>query len=915
MKRSITTILILIACSIICSRTVFAEERVVQEIEILGEDAIHADKIERIIPISIGAELSMVSLAQTSSILKKTGLYESIEISYEYLPDDGGIKVVIKLAPLRFVKTLKFRGAFPIFETELRNVVRTREGVAYRPETIDKDIKRLEVFLQKEGYFESEVDSEITLDHKTGDVVVTYIMRKGIKYNLRKIKSTGNKNLHNADISLRVRFAMPLRYRKEKINKAIESIVEEYHRRGFYEVRVKIHSIELDPALNTVTVNLDIYEGPRAKVSVKGNFFITNRRIFREFTFGEQKSVDEYEIAATADKIIALYKSRGFLNVDVGWEVIEKTNKQGEIFKEIVYRINEGTRVKVRRVEFEGAASFEKKKLRKQMITGRRGALGRSSLLVEKVLEEDLLAIETFYRLWGYEEAKVLAGEVELLNDKGSKVNVIVEIEEGPQTIVRKLSFDGVEFFLRPRLVGQLNLVEGAPFNPALLASDKRKLLILYANYGYPYAKVSQRTERYLDDHGNKSISIFYTVREGKRVEIGETVIRGNYRTKGRVLTREIELNSGEVFSYSELLKSRRNLRTLPFLYSANMETLGLEENMDIVHILLNVRERPVRTLDFGVGYDSDLGPNAWIELGTLNLLGLGKTGKLKFMGGGDINRAELLYSDPRFMGSRLRADTNAVWTYEKHPAYDLTQLSGSFSLTRRFRRNITGTVAQRTAWSKLADVSINDIDDISVDENTIIGAGPIVYYDTRDDFINPSRGWFNRLMIEYVQEFNNSDQFVKIDGQVSRFIALSSRTTLAASTTIGHIETLNDSNVPLQEVFFVGGNRSVRGYSEDGLGPHLDDGTPIGGLNKLVTSVELRFPLFGFVNGVLFCDSGQLVYDPSEMESGNQRFTVGTGLRLMTPVGPVRLDWGYKLEPVWWERRDRWHFSFGFPF
>jgi outer membrane protein insertion porin family len=336
---------------------------------------------------------------------------------------------------------------------------------------------------------------------------------------------------------------------------------------------------------------------------------------------------------------------------------------------------------------------------------------------------------------------------------------------------------------------------------------------------------------------------------------------------------------------------------------------------MDIVSLLLQVRERPVRTVDFGVGYDSDTGPNAWLELRDLNLLGYGKAGRLKMMGGGEINRIEASLTDPRFFGSRVRADATTSWNYEEHKAYNLTKLSGEILFTRDITDNLTGSLKTRTEWNKLSDVIEEEIDEVSKEENTLWGTGPIIIYDTRDDFIDPTKGWLARLSIEYVMEFRRGGEFIKSEGTLSQFTTITRKVVLATSLNLGHIEPLGSSSVPLQEVFFVGGNRSVRGYTEDGLGPHNAQGDPIGGLNKIVTNVELRFPIYSFIRGVVFCDSGQLLSRGEAFDLSQQQVTVGAGLRFMTPVGPIRIDYGYKLEPVWWEKRYRWHFSFGYPF
>jgi len=913
MKTRVAIIVAALFCAFLWSAGARAEEPIIIEVVVRGEAPQHAEQIKRIVPLRKGEPLTLIDIARTISLLKKTGLYRNIRVDEEQLPD--GVRVLIDLEPQRFVRRVRFKGVFPMFESELRNAVTIREGNVYKQEEIDKNVKRLEVFLQEEGFFESEVGADVELDRKTGDVIITFRLSKGFTYSLKKVVTEGNNFLSNSRIKLIIRRKMPFRYRKEKLDEGLQAVVEAYHRKGFYEAGVKLESIELDPGLSVVTVHLLIHEGPRVMVKIRGNRNILDERIKRELTFATEQSVDEYEMNACARKIEALYKSRGYLFATVGRQVNELTDRKGNSYTEIVFIVNEGPKVKVKEVKFRGSNIFESKKLRKQMIVSRRRAFGRAPLLAEEVLEDDLTAIETFYRNWGFEEVRVGTPEINLLNRKGTKAEIVVPIHEGPQTVVRDVVFKGVEFFEAERILAELTLVSGTPYDPTRLSTDKRKLVLLYADWGFPYAKISQKVRRSDEEGLLRNVVINYEVREGIRVEVGEVVIRGNYRTKGRVLSREIEIRPGEPFSYSALLTSRRNLRTLAFLYSARLETLGLEERMEVLHLLLAVRERPVRTVDLGVGYDSDLGPNAQVELADLNLFGYGKVGKLKLMGGGDITRVEVLYTDLRFMGSRILADSGLMWSYERRESFDLTQVEGRFSLTKKLTTYLTGTLAARTSWNLLGNVDADEVEDITDEENVLMGLGPSIVHDTRDDFIDPSDGWFNRVKVEYVQEFTWGDEFVKIEGQASHFATLMGSVVLATSLNVGHIEPLGDSDVPLQEVYFVGGNRSVRGYSEDGLGPHNAEGEPLGGLDKIVTNFELRFPVWRFVRGVVFCDSGQLAADFSQLKFIEQMFTVGAGVRLLTPVGPVRLDWGYKLEPVSWERRYRWHFSFGYPF
>lgn len=892
----------------------FAQEqspRIIEEIIIAGEGIQNAEQLIRILPFKEGDIFSLAEIAKGMNVLKKTGLFENI--LWETEERGNAVVVIISLTPVKFIKLIKFKGAFPLFESDLRKTIQIREGAPFDYEKIKKDEQRLEILLENEGYFNSQVTAKAEPDKKTGDLILVFEISKGFTYNLFDVRPHGNTVFSDFWIRSVFRRHMLLRYRRESLESAVVDLLDMYRSRGYFEARIKVRKIELDKVFRTVVVYLDIEEGEKAVVKMKGDKHISGRKLRKQMTLLEEQSIDEFDVGTSARKMEELYRSRGYRNVKVTYTIEVKETKEGRTHF-ITFFIEPGEKVVVRKVVFKGRVEFTSSKLEKQILTGRKKHFWQEPVLVDSVLADDVVALETFYKKWGFEDVQVATPEL-VFNKRGTKVKVYFPIQEGKQTTVGTVSFEGIEFFEPQDAMSALYLLPGVVFDSSQLAQDKQRLLLLYANHGFPYAEVAQRVEHENTPHG-RLVHITYSIRENERVHVGEFIIRGNYKTHARVLTREIELVQGGPFSYEELINSRRNLRSLGFLSAVRLDTIGLEEGLDTAHLLLLVQEARARSFDIGVGYDSEYGPLASFGAKNLNLLGLGKTGKLTLMGGGLLNQAEITYSDPRFLGFRVMADISGALSYYDREAFDLMQASARFALFRRLSQKFSLTFALRTEWNDLSNVIDQEaVADIDVTENILSAIGPELVYDTRNDFINPSEGSLIISRVEFGEDFLNASNWIKSFFHATHYYCGEGAAVLVLSLRFGHIEPIGASLVPIQEAFFVGGSRTVRGYSEEGLGPHTADGKPIGGLDMIITNLELRFPIWNIIHGVLFVDSGQVASSIAEISIDNQLFTVGTGIRLYTPVGPVRLDWGYKLEPSPYEKRYRWHFSFGYPF
>lgn len=895
-----------------------------------------ADNIRKVIDIHAGDELDQAKIDASKCLLGKSGLFSSIDIEPKAAPD-GGVILIYRLAPKRFIRSIKIKDNFPVFESEIRRKITAKKGDEYEPidikefcpvkedpdeepdedekkelSELEKQARRIEEYFEKEGFFGTLVEIEADSVDKFGDVNVIFRVHRGVKLKVDGPEFEGLTALSERKARRKVK-GWGGRYREAKIKKGIERLEKKLHKEGYIEARVKIEKLEKKPEDRKVLIKVSVREGPRAKIRIRKARHFTNRTLKKHMPLYEDKYIDEFELETTDRELEKFYRSKGFKYAKVTHQALNEKDRKGEYLK-IKFFVEEGKRVLVKDVKFEGNKAFKTKKLKKQMLTKKRRRLLLRGTYSEEVLQEDLEAIIAFYKKEGFRAATTEKPLIDF-GRKGNKARITININEGPRTMVTDVRFEGETGELkveRKHLYRRLELKRGKPFNEELLLADKDAVLFAYADRGHPYAKASQN---YTISPDRTGAVITYTITEGKFVKAGELLIRGNFLTTRKVLEREVRLKPGEDFKLSRIASSRRDLHRLGVMDSVRLETIGLENKEDTVHLLMGLEEKTPKALDIGMGFDSENGPQGNVEASHVNLFGWAKEGRVKLTGGRDLSRLDLRYIDPKIFGSKFRLEIRLYAAAEKREAFDQTLYGGRASVKWKVNKRVALTLATALDSNILYNVDPTREEEIDVDDNILYRIGPILNYDDRNDFINPTKGSLSVLKTEYIRDLLSNDHFIKGFLSESIYYTPGWRVTLAWGFKFGHIEPLDDSSVPIQEVFFVGGNNTVRGYSEDGLGPRSLQGDPLGGLEMGVFNFEIRFPIYKFIYGVLFYDAGVLADDVTDTEDINWGQGVGPGIRILTPLGPVRFDYGYKLEPSPFEDRDALHFSFAYPF
>jgi outer membrane protein assembly factor BamA len=391
------------------------------------------------------------------------------------------------------------------------------------------------------------------------------------------------------------------------------------------------------------------------------------------------------------------------------------------------------------------------------------------------------------------------------------------------------------------------------------------------------------------------------------------------------VVRQAYALEPGGLLTPQGLADTQKNVRDLEVFDAIQVAPIGLDavgaedvsaEPIDLP-VKVQVRERPRTELDLGFGYDTDRGASGNFTYRQLNLFDRAKKLTLNGIYGERDKGANAVLSDPRLFGSSVKGAVSSSYSDTDLEAFDQTAFRVGGSVSRELPWDLTAALELGYELTDTTNVVATDPDAPAEGITHELLLTPSLAYDTRDDLLYPTRGVFGSVSVGLsTQAVLSDDNFVRYDVQARRYQTLATGVVGVVSARFTDVDLYGSTTVvPTPELLFTGGTSTVRGFAEDRVGPLASNGKPLGGGARLLANLELRFPLFWLVEGAAFCDAGQITRDLSAVSVDGFQVGAGGGLRLRSPVGPLRVDLGYPVVPGDATGGVRIHFSFGYPF
>ncbi len=875
----------------------------VAEVRVRGSSIVDECVCLDVIPLKPGDPYSPELVEQSVKYLDKWGVFEDIDVDVRHTA--AGAIITFTLTDATIVARIDITGNYPYIENKVRKYLTLHAGDVYTTEKIEEQIDRLAEFYAREGY----VDSDFSVSEEPGpeshQVLLTFHIHKGYLLRYGRINVEGNRAWPDGRFVSAINPYMP--YSERRLRRSLRELKEFYQLHGYPRMKVRIVRKEIDLEKRRVYLDLDVQEGPRVDVHFRGNQRVSSAKLKKIITIFREASFDSYEIEESVNAITDYYRNHSFPDVKVE---AERDRVRDELII-ITFYIDEGVPRYVTKIDFEGNEDTSDDDLSQGMLT-KQHAIGQPGALLEKNIHKDTDTILENFKKRGFLQAEVESWNIDV-SKQGYAYEVTIPVVEGEQTLVEEVIFDGNESATRKELLKVLKLKPGAPYNPILLEYDSERLRLYYADHGRPYAQVTQDSA--VDDAAHTA-RISYIIEEGPEVRIGSILIVGDVLTSQNAIKSAMSLKSGDPFSYQKLVESQLNIRRLGAFSAVRIETIGIEEKQGVVHLKVSVdEERPFR-LDLDFGYstrDSFIGSLLFTNI---NSFGWAKKTFLKLTGGRKLSRVELGWRDPRFLSSSFEMSVITWLQHRIRPTFNYVQLGGSLGFYRRFER-LGVLLLQEFTRNYFVEGDSVAADAESLRNNTISRTSASASYDARDSFSNPTKGYYGLAKIDFFNEIKGNDaHFVLFTVQAEYDYGFWKRLVFSSAGRFDRIETIGRNvSVPTNELLYMGGADTVRGYAEDSLGPANALGQATGGRVRWIINEEMRFRAFNNFQLAAFFDVGSLTNTFSQISTKSIRTSAGVGVRYLTPVGPLRLDVGFPLDRKPTEDHYRIHFTFGYVF
>ncbi len=779
------------------------------------------------------------------------------------------------------------------------------------------------------------------------------------------IEVSGNRRVSRDDVLTYVRMRPGQTFRPELLAADVKALWESNF---FDDIEVDLTRSDAGVALRFL-----VRERPTIKaVEFEGNEEIESDKLQEAVEVKSNGILNIPGVRRSVQKIKDAYAEKGYFLADV--ESSTENQRDNEVI--VKFKITEHSPVTVRRITFVGNYGIPDAELREGMQTGNAGffSFGSGGPYRQDVFERDVLMLTAHYYDKGYMSVQVGTPRVMLTPDRDG-IEITLVIHEGPRFKIRQLRVferdaDGKEVEPlggRKALRQLVRAKSGDYFNRAELVKDLTAVRLLYRDAGFANVEADPETEL---DPVRKEVDIVVPIRRGLPVHIERIEVKGNTKTRDKVLRREMEIEEGQLFSESRIEDSKRRITALGYFERVDVSTQQ-GSTPDKIQITFEVTERPTGTFQVGAGFSSVENFIATAQVQQANLFGNGQSLALQAQISGLRQLISVRFFEPYFLDSDWSASTEL---YDQLYIFtDFSRRSRGGSLTFGYaliqpwlRVSLTGTVQHDRVDTAQVTTFLGSTSSFSsvfsrlplanlFNSGRTISLRPTITYDTRNNRLFPTSGLFLQASSEIASGLLGSEVEFLRNRMTGRFyLPLFGQTDQPGSgfvfkvnTEAGLITSPKAVGVPIFARFFLGGILDVRGYRLRTIGPRLPlnqsldvnsppitNGANIGGNLQAYTNVEFEFPIIDKVGirGVTFFDAGNAwnledqycrttpapQFSPliqpcfSAGSLANLRASTGFGVRWFSPLGPLRFEWGFPLNKLPFEETSVFEFTIG---
>jgi len=913
-----------------------------------------------------GQNLTLAAVRESIAHLYSLARFQDVQV--EAIDGAGGaIELRYNLVAIRAVDKVDFRGSLGLSEGLLRDTVAERFGRTPQPGRAQEVTRELERLYQDRGYFRASIRPGSAELHDPERTILTFDIDAGPQARVGEIAVVGNARASREDLLGRLDVAPGRVYQREQLNARLTDYANRLKKRGYLQAEAS-QTARLSEDGRVADLTIDVQSGPTVTVKFEGDPLPPDRR--NELVpFEREGSVDEDLREDAVQRIRDYLHQQGYWKAEVP---IPREQRSDDSLT-IVFTVKKGPsyRVAAEGVQVTGNSGISLEEI-KPLLVLRPGDLYNASHL-----DAIAGALERLYRTRGFRWVDIKSSELDAGSDGGSaRVRPVIAIVEGPRAVLGEIAVTGPKALSDTEIRRVMQLQTGQPYYEPSITTARDAIQLEYLNLGYSTVQVSIAPALSED---RTRVDLRFDVVEGPQTLVDHVIIVGNTRTSDDIIRREVLLRPGAPLGLTDLLESRRRLSGLGLFRRIDVRQLehGQASRRDV---LVTVEEAPATAIGYGGGLEAssvlragldgggaeerlEFAPRGFFDIGRRNLGGKNRSISLftrvavrprdepdnPTLDGRGFGLSEYrvvgTYREPSALFWNADLLLTAAAEQGVRSSFNFRRRGVGAELTRRVSRAIRVSGRYSFSTTRTFDERLSDQEQATIDrlfpQVRLSAFSGAVSRDTRNDVVEPTGGTlvsgeasvavrFLGGEVGFVKTYLQGSWFKRLPGE--RGIVFATRATVGLADGLPREAQPTDDegrpidgppivieDLPASERFFAGGDTTIRGFAVDSVGTPetiTPRGFPRGGNGLLILNAELRIPVWKDFGAALFTDGGNVFERVTDFDPAELRGSVGFGVRYRSPIGPVRVDLGFKMDRRLiageLEKRTALHFSIG---
>jgi outer membrane protein insertion porin family len=857
---------------------------VIRSIEYSADPPLNRADYDSLIGLKPGDTLTRTGIKNAIQALHDTQLFASVVADADRTED--GVRLTFRLRRTYFFNEFNVEGDLDLEGRSLMEILRLPAGERYAQEKLEDAQQAVARMVEDRGYYLARIQTRTEVNHVTFQVDTVFAVQTGRQATLGSFRIEGVPDAEIKPIRKRLKLEEGKRYSHRKVASLLEGLKKYLVDRGYLAATPEI-SESFDRPQNSISLILSFRNFGKVRLALEG-FKVPKSQWARLLPVLSGEGLDPDLLEEGSRNLKEYLEERGYSEAEVSYD--EEREDSGVLV--IRYKVTAGPRVSVAYVHFHGNSTLSTAELRGAVQVRPQQFLQKSVYSIGR-LDDDVESLKNLHRAKGFSQAEVIPLLEPL--DNGRKLGITFEVSEGGLERAGAVTITGNRALTTESLLAKIRLRSGAPFSTMLAEQDRQALLAAYNDAGFLHASVTYKIG---EADPARSHPVEFEVQEGTRILVERILVLGNDRTRAPLIEQRVTLKDGDPMSLAKMLKTQQSISDLGVFDNVQVSPELPDSDAPRQNMVVRVTESRRFNLRYGLGYDTKEKVRGILELSDINIFGRARRADLRLRAS-VIGQAAILtfqQSQVQFLPVNDYLSFSAL--QQEEVSFSQTKYTASYQFSKPI--NTHSWALLRTSYRnvRVYDLQVSAVLAREDSPRNLTTISAIYINDTRDNYVDAEKGFFTSTSFGITPRWLGSNNFVSLYSQNSYNRMLPAGVGMVVALRLGLAWPYGrDTSIPISERYFSGGASSLRGFKTDTAGPvDPKTGEPTGGNALIVGNFELHFPLLKPLSLACFYDTGNVFARVDSIRLSGFSHTAGLGLRVKTPLGPLRLDYGFNL-------------------